>query len=107
MDLNDLNSKKVYQAAQILNLREKEPMTEIKKKHRSLIKKWHPDQCDKEPKICQQKIKEINEAFKVIKDYCSNYLYNFKEGKIIENLPRDIQSDERLQRQFGNDSLWG
>lgn len=106
MNLNDLNSKKVYQAAQILNLREKESLQNIKKKHRNLIKKWDPDQCDKREEICQKKIKEINEAYKIIKDYCSNYLYNFKKEEIIENLPQDIQNNERIQKQFGDDPLW-
>jgi|SRR6056297_2702767 len=107
MKVEELNSKKVYQAAQILKLRDKEPLAEIKKKHRRLIKKWHPDQCQEKPEICQKKIKEINRAYKIIKDYCSNYLYSFGEAKILENLPRDIQSDERLRKQFGDDPLWG
>jgi curved DNA-binding protein CbpA len=88
-------------------LREKESLAEIKEKHRRLIKKWHPDQCAENPELCEQKIKEINSAFKTIKDYCSNYLYSFKKEEIINNLPRDIQSNERLQRQFGSDPLWG
>ncbi|MFW6267406.1 MAG: J domain-containing protein [Halanaerobium sp.] len=107
MNVEELNSKKVYQAAQTLNLRKKESMAEIKKKHRQLIKKWHPDQCQEKPEICGQKIKEINEAFKIIKKYCSNYLYSFAEAEILENLPREIQSDERLRKQFGSDPLWG
>lgn len=107
MNVDDLNSKKVYQAAQILDLREKESLAEIKRKHRRLIKKWHPDQCQSKPEICQKKIKEINEAYKIISDYCSNYLYSFAEAEIRDNLPRDIQSDERLRSQFGDDPLWG
>jgi DnaJ-class molecular chaperone len=107
MKVEDLNSKKVYQAAQILNLREKESMAEIKKKHRQLIKKWHPDQCQQKPEICKQKVREINEAFKIIKEYCHHYLYSFAEAEILENLPREVQSDERLRRQFGDDPLWG
>lgn len=107
MNIEELNSKKVYQAAEILNLRDKESLAEIKKKHRQLIKKWHPDQCEKDPEICQKKIVEINEAYQVIKKYCSHYLYSFAEEEILENLPRDIQSDERLRRQFGDDPIWG
>lgn len=81
-------------------------MAEIKKKHRQLVKKWHPDQCQKDPAICEEKTKEINKAFKIIKNYCSNYLYSFAKGEILANLPRDIQSDERLKRQFGDDPIW-
>lgn len=106
MNVEDLNSKKVHQAAQILNLRDKESLAAIKKKHRQLVKKWHPDQCQEEAEICQQKIKELNKAFKIIKEYCSHYLYSFAEDEILENLPRDIQSEERLRRQFGEDPIW-
>ena len=107
MNIDDLNSKKVYQAAEILNLREKESLAAIKKKHRQLIIKWHPDQCQAEAAICEEKIKEINQAFKIIKDYCNNYLYSFAKDKILDNLPRDIQSDERLRKQFNDDPIWG
>lgn len=107
MNLEDLNSKKVYQAAQTLNLRDKESLSEIRKKHRRLVKKWHPDQCQEDPEICKKKIKELNKAFEIIKKYCNNYLYSFAEAEILENLPREIQSDERLQRQFGDDPIWG
>jgi DnaJ-class molecular chaperone len=107
MNVDQLNSKKVYQAADVFNLREKESLAEIQKKHRRLVKKWHPDQCQEDPQICQQKIKELNKAYKIIKEYCSHYLYSFAEDEILENLPRDIQSDERLRRQFGDDPIWG
>ena len=107
MQEEKLSSKKVYQAAQVLGLKEKESLADIKKKHRRLVKKWHPDQCSEDPEICREKIKELNEAFRVIKEYCNNYLYSFAEDKILENLPRDIQSDERLKRQFGDDTIWG
>lgn len=107
MNVDDLNSKKVHQAAKILNLDNKESLAEIKKKHRRLIKKWHPDQCQDDPAVCKEKIKEINKAFKIIKEYCNNYLYSFAEDEILENLPRDVQSEERLKRQFGGDPLWG
>lgn len=103
----ELESEKIYKAAQILNLNEKATMAEIKETYRNLVKKWHPDNCKEEPAKCQAKIKEIVQAYDIIMDYCNNYRYSFKKEDIIENLPMEKQLKERWIKRFGKDPLWG
>jgi len=107
MHSDELNTDNVLKAADILNLNGRESLADIKKKHRNLVKEWHPDQCKTEKENCSKKIEEISWAYQIIKEYCDNYLYSFRKTEILKNLPRDIQNKEKLKRQFGNDPLWG
>ncbi|ADQ13595.1 J domain-containing protein [Halanaerobium hydrogeniformans] len=106
MNDDQLTPENIIKAAEILKLKNKESMLEIKNKYRSLAKKWHPDTCQKKQKVCEEKIREISWAYNIIKNYCDKYLYDFKKGEIIDNLPRDIQAQEKLKRQFKNGPLW-
>ena len=107
VDKFDLKSHKIYKAAQVLELNEKETLAEIKKSYRNLIKKWHPDKCEKTDEICKAKTKEIVKAYKIIIEYCQNYRYSFKKENIINNLPVKERGKENMIRRFGNDPLWG
>lgn len=107
MDIAELNPKNIIKAADILGLHKKESLTDIKKKYRILAKKWHPDQCQEKQEECRKKMEEISWAYGIIKNYCRNYLFSFEKGNIMEHLPRDIQDQEKLRRQFGSDPLWG
>ncbi len=107
MDIAELTPKNILKAADILELHKKESLEDIKNKYRILAKKWHPDQCQGKQQECRKKMEEISWAYEIIKSYCRNYLFSFKKGNIMENLPRDIQDQEKLRRQFGNDPLWG
>lgn len=104
---NSLSSKKVYKASQILNLGERATLEDVKNKYRKLIKKWHPDKCEKESlKKCKKKTEEIVQAYDIIITYLNNYLYSFKKADIVHNLPVEIQMNEKWKKQFQDDPLW-
>lgn len=107
MDIAELTPKNILKAADILELHKKESLKDIKNKYRILAKKWHPDQCQGKQQECRKKMEELSWAYEIIKNYCRNYLFSFEKGKIMEHLPRDIQDQEKLRRQFGSDPLWG
>ena len=48
---------------------------EIQKAFRKLVKKWHPDVC-KHPSA-ESKIKEINEAYEILKSYMEDFKFTF------------------------------
>lgn len=107
MDISELTPKNILKAADILNLQQRESLKDIKNKYRILAKKWHPDQCKSSQQECRKRMQELAWAYEIIKKYCQNYLFSFEKGKIMENLPREIQDQEKLRKQFGNDPLWG
>lgn len=51
---------------------------DIQKAFRKLVKKWHPDVC-KHPSA-ESKIKEINEAYDILRDAEKRKSYNIQRG---------------------------
>ncbi len=66
----------------LLGLREKSTLKEIKNKYKNLMKKWHPDKNIKNTDKANEMSIKINEAYKIILDYCNNYEYSFDEDNI-------------------------
>jgi len=106
MKKDELDSKKIHEAAQTLNLGDRASMKEIKSRYRYLIKKWHPDKCGEDREKYKEKTSEVVHAYETIMAYCENYLYSFEEEDIVKNLPVGVQMKERWNKQYGNDPMW-
>ncbi|MHB8173833.1 MAG: J domain-containing protein [Nitrospirota bacterium] len=72
---------------------------EIKKKHRELVKKYHPNANDGQD---SDYIKKVNAAYKIIGDYCGSYKFSFSEEEFYKQNP-----EEHLRKRFMDDPLWG
>ena len=95
--------EEIDQARKSLGLGESASLKEIKKAYRSLSRKWHPDKCKKnDAKKCNEKMKEINHAYKLIMKYIEGYNFSFTEEKVCEDSP-----EARWKKQFGKDPIWG
>lgn len=96
MTYNELKS-----AVEILGLNETATLDEIKKRHRDLAKRYHPDnhQSLDEDEV---KIREINQAYKIISEYISSYQFSFEEEQFYKQ-----NSEEFIRMQFMNDPVWG
>jgi len=66
----------------LLGLREKSTLKEIKLNYKNLMKKWHPDKHPQDINKATKMSSQINEAYKIILDYCNNYEYSFDEDDI-------------------------
>jgi DnaJ-class molecular chaperone len=66
----------------LLGLRETSTLKEIKQKYKNLMKEWHPDKHKDDPEKANKMSSQINEAYEVIMDYCSNYEFSFDEDHI-------------------------
>ncbi len=89
----------LQKALQVLGLGERATLKEIKRQHRDLVKRHHPDRnhaCD--PKI----IRQVNAAYKLLLEYIAEYHFSFTEEEFYEQNPQ-----ERLRRQFDHDPVWG
>lgn len=94
-----MNYQELQTALDILGITERATLKQIKQRHRSLVKKHHPDQG---ASADSEKIRQINAAYEILKTYCDSYRYCFSEEEFLEQVPT-----ERLRRQFSNDPLWG
>ncbi|MGM0442224.1 MAG: DnaJ domain-containing protein [Elusimicrobiota bacterium] len=80
--------KQLDNARKKLGLSKRASLEEIKKKFKKLSLKYHPDRCEEERKEeCKEKFQEINEAYKILRDYGFSYKISFKEKDFKENSP--------------------
>jgi DnaJ-class molecular chaperone len=86
-------------AVEIFGLGERANLAQIKNKQRELVKAHHPDSAKGST---PEAIREINTAYEILMEYCSNYQFCFSEEEFLEQTPA-----ERLKRQFDWDPVWG
>lgn len=87
------------EALLVFGLDERASRGEIRARHRHLVKKYHPDAGVEHD---HDRIRKINEAYRVLLEYIESYRFSFAEEEFYEQNP-----DERLRRQFMDDPLWG
>lgn len=85
-------------ALQIFGLTGPATLAEIKRRHRELAKRFHPDTGAAGD---AEAMRRINEAYRLLHDYCSHYRFSFERAAYLEQNP-----EERLQEQFGEDPIW-
>jgi len=90
--------KELTLALKVFGLGERATLKEVKERHRELVKRFHPDAGSDNP----DQIRKINAAYQVLLDYLTQYSFSFSEQEFYEQNP-----DERLRRQFMDESLWG
>ncbi|NQU18040.1 MAG: DnaJ domain-containing protein [Candidatus Saganbacteria bacterium] len=101
--MSKINFEEIEHARKILKLGRKASLREAKAAYRSLAKKWHPDNCKKkDQKLCHKKIKEINRAYEIVKEYIENYPCSFEKEKVAED-----DAAEHWKQRFGKDPIWG
>lgn len=83
--MSEIDFNKIDEARKILGLGEKATLKEIKDTYREKAKKYHPDfvsKNKKNKKEYEDMMKKINEAYKILMDYCENYTYSFKKESV-------------------------
>ncbi len=90
--------EELREALEVLSLPHRATLKEIKDRHRELVRRFHPDAGGAEG----EQIRKINEAYRLVSDYCRDYRYSFSREEFLEQSP-----EERLREQFGTDPIWG
>ena len=88
----------LIEALKIFGLSDHGTLVEIRKRHRQLVKEFHPGL----GKDDTGDIRRINLAYQILRDYCANYRYSFSLEEYLQQNP-----EERMQRQFYDDPVWG
>jgi len=90
--------QQLREALEIFGLGERATMAQLKARHRELVKAHHPDQrCSTD----SEAIRSINNAHRILLDYCLSYRFCFSEEEFLAQTPT-----ERIKRQFGWDPVW-
>jgi preprotein translocase subunit Sec63 len=93
-------------ALELLGIPEEASITEIRKIYKDLLFKWHPDKCKKDKEVCNEKTRQIQEAYKIIQVYCENYPISFTREDMDKNQPKEAAFRFWMD-QFGDDPIWG
>ncbi len=85
----------IDKARKVLGLGKRATLREIKAAYRKLTKDHHPDL----GKESGEKMKEINEAYDALVDYCDSYSFSFKKEDV-----EDFYS--KYMKGFQEDWMW-
>ncbi len=95
MTFNDLK-----EALYLFGFHENDLLTikRIKQRHRSLVKKNHPDL---HVNADQERMRKLNESARIIMDYVNSYRFAFTEEEFYRQIP-----EEHLRYQYSWDPVW-
>ena len=80
----------IDQARKLLGLGEAATLREIKAAYRRLARRYHPDKHSGTiGEDTEETMKRLNEVYKLLTDYCSNYKYSFREEDVARTYPHD------------------
>ena len=94
--------KKIQNALEIMELHDRITFAQIKDKYKELMKKYHPDNCQDDVLMCEEKSKEIIKAYKILQDYCQDFRFSFSEEEI-----KSQSHHNWWAYRFGGDKTWG
>lgn len=84
-------------ALRTLGLSGRASLAEVRQRHRALVKRLHPDAGGSDAEA----IRALNEAYRLVQEYCRNYRFDFSRAEYLEQNP-----EERLREQFAHDGIW-
>ena len=91
--------KELRKSLEILGLRDRITMKQVKSRHRELVKQHHPDSTGNSD---DQQIQLINAAYRILSDYLESYRFSFSEDEFYNQNP-----EERMRLQFMESAQWG
>jgi len=101
-----IDFKDIERARKLLGLGETTSMQEIREKYRKQSLKYHPDRHNNslKKKEYEEKIKEINNSYEILMNYCKKYPISFNIGKVKEVEEGEYER-QHLRRFY--DGWWG
>lgn len=102
--MKEITAKMVREAADVLGIRERATLNEIRSHYRERIKEWHPDVSKNDLAESHAMTIRLNVAYDLLSDYCLNHTFSFQ----MEDLAKDLvlnPTDYWMER-FGDDPIW-
>ena len=95
--------QKIITAKELLQLGDKASLLEIKAAYRWLSKRYHPDRQHEDNEAANPSMQEINAAYAVLLDYCTNFRFPL----ILNDETQPLDDEDWWLSRFGEDPLWG
>ena len=95
----------VREAAEVLGIRDRASLNDIRRRYHERIREWHPDVSQNDPAESHEMTLRLREAYDLLVDYCMNQRFSFR----IEDLAKDLEQTPAgyWMERFGNDPIWG
>src|SRR6056297_3796825 len=85
------------EALGVFSLTGRATLQEIKVRHRTLVKRHHPDSGGGK----DESIRQINVAYQILLAYCRDDRFSFSREEFLEQ-----RTEERLRQRFAQDQVW-
>lgn len=88
----------LIKAKTLLGLSDKATLSDIKTRYKNMMQQWHPDKHPDDPETAHTMSTQINDAYAILLEYCSNYEYNLDENFLKE---QTLTPQEWWAKKFG------
>lgn len=85
-------------ALEVFELPLRATLKEIKRRHKSMVRRHHPDGGTRPD---PEAMRRINAAYSLLMEYCGSYRFSFTREEFYQQNP-----EARLRDQFNEDFLW-
>lgn len=97
-----VNFDDIDEARRLLRLGEAATLREIKSAYRKLSHRHHPDKHGDDAEEDDLMMKKLNQAYKLLLDYCNDYKYSFREEDIGRTYPYEEHMRKWRDRWFNS-----
>lgn len=95
-----VNSYEAFrEALTVLGLGDRATLKEIRFRHRSLVKIYHPD---KGEPVDPEMIRKVNAAYRIVTEYIAGYHFHLSEEEFYRQNPEAL-----MMKRFAEDPIWG
>ena len=88
----------LIKAKTLLGLSDKATLSDIKIRYKNMMRTWHPDKHPDDTDTAHAMSTQINEAYAILLEYCSQYEFNFDEEHLRE---KTLTPQEWWTKKFG------
>lgn len=100
-----ITAGRLREAAELLGIRNRATLNEIRARYSKRVKEWHPDVSQNDPAESHEMTIRFKEAYDLLTDYCMNRPVSFR----LEDLEKDLEQSpaDYWMERFGDDPIWG
>ena len=101
----EMTAGALREAADVLGVRERASLNEIRARYHELIKEWHPDVSRSDPAVSHEMTVRLTAAHDLLCEYCFARAVSFRPVDLARDLgsaPADYWTE-----RFGDDPIWG
>lgn len=88
----------LIKAKTLLGLSDKATLSDIKSRYKNMMRDWHPDVHPNDIETAHTMSTQINAAYALLLEYCSQYEFNFDEDHLRE---KTLTPQEWWLKKFG------